>query len=664
MTFHVSKNDNDHLNRTVSMSRRGEEDDGEKEENPDPETYNAAEEEGPIRDVIIHAAAAQQPPTTITVPFTSAANAQCLRLETLLSRVSSVAAPLYLPRISNEDDGHNGGEGGVGTHTTRMHSGRLRLGERGNFHMYSEALARSGVVLLAAVAMGLAATLGFLALRRGRGGLSAAAVTARFPATTLQCLVFLSPGAAVACGLSLADDVAPAAVGIAVLVAAPLCWAAAVGWGASSTSGGLFVEVASALERSDGKGYGESADDDPIDNAVLAGATAAGGCLGGRALLCGAVRPSSLAAPLGPVLGDLGGCYPFTNSDQRDLDKNNTYNKASTVVGPSGAALRSLLPAALPWALLIAALVVRSTASCEHMPLVACALVALYAAFVAAVRPFTGHSHNAFEALWSVVAAGLLLWLWLALGSGWEPFSLSERAAATCLGGLLSCRYPFVLARALGVGVPRVVAIVAPEEGGSRPSVPILAVPSRRPAQEEADEAVAAVSVCLPNRSAVATPVSVSGRRLVPAIVGSVSSGEGVHVDGSPMGSFAAAPVVGPPVTEGIRSTSVPRAASSSASSLSDTTAASAEPMIALPPLPRLPRQSPDEEPSSGMTDAPGSGRQAPGSEELSLPAQCMDANSDGDVSTDSSDDGLGRSGAYSSASSDTHRQEDELEEE
>ena len=43
------------------------------------------------------------------------------------------------------------------------------------------------------------------------------------------------------------------------------------------------------------------------------------------------------------------------------------------------------------------------------MSLVAAALVALYAAFVAAFRPFTGYSHNAFEALWSAVAAGLLL---------------------------------------------------------------------------------------------------------------------------------------------------------------------------------------------------------------------------------------------------------------
>ena len=162
------------------------------------------------------------------------------------------------------------------------------------------------------------------------------------------------------------------------------------------------------------------------------------------------------AAVLGPVLGDLGGCYPHA----RD---------GGAPVGPLGAALRSLLPAALPWALLVAALVIRSAGACEHMPLVAAALAALYTGFVAAVRPFTGHSHNAFEALWSVVASGLLLWLWIAFGEGeWGPlaagaswadaFSPSERAAVTCLGALLSCRYPFVLARALRVGVPRVVA--------------------------------------------------------------------------------------------------------------------------------------------------------------------------------------------------------------
>ena len=215
----------------------------------------------------------------------------------------------------------------------------------------------------------------------------------------------------------------------------------------------------------------DEADDDPIVSAA-AKAEVVGGCIGGRALLCGSVRPSAVAVRMGPVLGDLGGLYPHVAASELT---STTSDEA--FIGPTGAALRSLFPTALPLALLVAALVVKALDACEHMPLVAAVFVALYAAFVAAVRPFTGHSHSAFEALWSAVAAVLLIWLWVAFRDGdkeeWDlanaaaagnriswaqAFTASERGAATCLGGLLSCRYPFVLARALGVGVPRVVA--------------------------------------------------------------------------------------------------------------------------------------------------------------------------------------------------------------
>ena len=55
-----------------------------------------------------------------------------------------------------------------------------------------------------------------------------------------------------------------------------------------------------------------------------------------------------------------------------------------------------------------------------------------------------------------------------------------------CLGALLSCRYPFVMARALRVGVPRVVATehCPPPSGDDEPLPSVLATP---PAVASAD---------------------------------------------------------------------------------------------------------------------------------------------------------------------------------
>ena len=457
---------------------------------PEQPPQNAADDEGPIRDAIEYAAAAQRPPM-----FSYASGiATCRRMELVLLW-STVLSPVLVP-----------GEGTL-------------LGERS----YAESLAVSGAVLLAVVIVGLVVTLGIVTLRlfteenEGGGGawatLGSAATVARFSATAIQCFVFLSPGAAVACGLSVSDGEVPAAIGVGVLIVVPLCWAVAVfvsvrGLRREASAGGalpsehmsMMVAVATAEGRA--RAYSDhDADDPPASSIKAREETAApnGGSFCGRVLLCGEVRPSAFAERFGPVIGDLGGCYPRAPHNSPPPNRLNVegMEKRSFTqqgfsdtdsVGPLGAALRSLLPAALPWALLVAAVSVRAAEACEHMPLTAAAVVALYAACVAVLRPFTGYSHNFFEALWSAVAAGLLVWLWRAVISGGEAqgtasnwadmITASERAAVTCLGALLSCRYPFVLARALGVRVPRVVASHLEGDAQRLRDVPTVVCPS------------------------------------------------------------------------------------------------------------------------------------------------------------------------------------------
>ena len=429
---------------------------------------NAADGDDAVRGVIESAAAALA--VRVALLPRGALPPPCRRLELLLLG-SSVPSPVLA----------------IGGGST---AGRL-LGAR----TYEDALATSGVVLLAAAAAGLVVTLALWAVRRAtKGAFGTAATTARFPATALQVLVFLSPGAAVSSGLAVGSGISdgglirPTAVaGAAAVAMAPLCWALLVAAAVRSSAAvkndsgtGLVLVVAAAGDGTRDSLHFAGADDDPLDGVVHRRPAVIGGCLGGRALLCGGVRPLAVAARFGPLVGDLGGCYPSRGLPAASL---HSADGDAATVGPLGAALRSLLPALLPWALLVAAGAAGYCNACEYIPLVSAALVALYALFVAALRPFTGHSHNAFEALWSVVAAGLLLWLWaaivaaeeddegrwapIALGGGtvgWsDAFSSSERAAVTCLGGLLSCRYPFVLARALGVALPRVVAVLAGE---------------------------------------------------------------------------------------------------------------------------------------------------------------------------------------------------------
>ena len=84
---------------------------------------------------------------------------------------------------------------------------------------YGGALAASGLVLVGCAAAGMAVilVLAHAAKDSVTNRLSQAATSARFPATTLQCFIFLAPGASVACGLSMAEGFATAGLSFVVL---------------------------------------------------------------------------------------------------------------------------------------------------------------------------------------------------------------------------------------------------------------------------------------------------------------------------------------------------------------------------------------------------------------------------------------------------------------
>ena len=121
------------------------------------------------------------------------------------------------------------------------------------------------------------------------------------------------------------------------------------------------------------------------------------------------------------------------------------------------------LPEFMVPALFVVSVVVGAVGACQHLPLACAVGVFLYAVLVAAVRPFLGVCHTATEVLWSACVAGCLVALWVVFndsegGDGADVYSSQERAAVACLGCALSCRYPFILARALDVVLPRVVS--------------------------------------------------------------------------------------------------------------------------------------------------------------------------------------------------------------
>eukprot|EP00388_Colpodella_angusta_P041641 GDKK01053839.1.p1 GENE.GDKK01053839.1~~GDKK01053839.1.p1 ORF type:complete len:376 (-),score=23.73 GDKK01053839.1:444-1508(-) len=251
----------------------------------------------------------------------------------------------------------------------------------------------------------------------------------RFPGIAIQIFCFLSYGSAVAAGLSISQSVALSAsieiapiISVALLVTTPLAWTAILTVGSPPR---YIKSTKHDIEF-------ENVDDDR----PLGLRTKPTNENEGRVLYCAAVRPTAMAKRFGPLIGDL-----------RFQSK-----------------LTTTLPAVVPWILFVSSFVVGLVDACQHLPMVAAAVALMYSAAVVGTRPFLGISHNAAEAFVSLVACGLLVGLWLSFneGSSSSPqasFGTSETALALAVGCLLNCRYPFVLARALDVTLPQVVAV-------------------------------------------------------------------------------------------------------------------------------------------------------------------------------------------------------------
>eukprot|EP00743_Colponemidia_sp_Colp-15_P016797 GILK01020596.1.p1 GENE.GILK01020596.1~~GILK01020596.1.p1 ORF type:complete len:469 (-),score=-5.42 GILK01020596.1:308-1528(-) len=278
---------------------------------------------------------------------------------------------------------------------------------------YGDVIAVNGVILLSVSVLGIVSVLVRFCMRTG-DGLSIAASVMRFPATAIQTLIFLSSGTAVAAGLLLSQNSIAypvAAIAILVMVLA--------GWSVVVSRVGFTVKEA---ER-DVIDY----DDDEFRSQPRRTRPSS------RILLCAEVRPSLEAQMIGPAAEDLR-------------------------VHPSHWA-PFVVTSGLPIVFFVAAVVTGVSEACEHLPLVATIALLVYLALILAFRPFLGITHNASEFVWSLSIAACLMSLWVAFNDN-DIGSISdrERDSLLCLGCILSCRYPFILARALDVVLPKVVS--------------------------------------------------------------------------------------------------------------------------------------------------------------------------------------------------------------
>ena len=289
------------------------------------------------------------------------------------------------------------------------------------------------------------------------------ATVAAFPATAIECFGLLSHGAALASGLALGDairggsaaeglDLVAAVVGAFAVVAAPFAWAAAAravrgadGWSVAVAPVGDEAAEARRLRR--------IGDDDDLPLPEGAYAVPAAGAEGSlpparpqqTAFLCAAIRPASPARRLGPIAGDLSGRF------------------VGSVAGP---AVHGVLAALM---LVAAAVGAAASDGCGAVLIAAGAAVGVYSVAVVAVRPYLGLWHNATEAVFGLAAAACLV-AWGVASLTDEERSGGAAAASECpsgvsslpyvLSGLANCRYPFIIARCLGVGVPSVARIV------------------------------------------------------------------------------------------------------------------------------------------------------------------------------------------------------------
>ena len=122
-------------------------------------------------------------------------------------------------------------------------------------------------------------------------------------------------------------------------------------------------------------------------------------------------------------------------------------------------------------ALLLVAAAVGAAASdgCGAVLIAAGAAVGAHSLAVVAARPYLGLWHNATEAVFGLTAAACLV-AWGVASLADEEGSGGAAGASECpsgvsplpyvLSGLANCRYPFIIARCLGVGVPTVARVV------------------------------------------------------------------------------------------------------------------------------------------------------------------------------------------------------------
>eukprot|EP00744_Colponema_vietnamica_P010869 GILI01015312.1.p1 GENE.GILI01015312.1~~GILI01015312.1.p1 ORF type:complete len:1363 (-),score=60.49 GILI01015312.1:203-4291(-) len=189
-------------------------------------------------------------------------------------------------------------------------------------------------------------------------------VRARFPATAIQCFIFLSQGLAVAVGLSLGTDSILSIVwGIAIVLAPAVC----TGFVRAMRSDPFHV-ISASLDNQEDFDYSSKNKETPS----------------GWTLLCGIVKPRDEAKQLGPLVGDL---------------------KYHHILTPC-------LPTILPIGLLAGSLISKYLLDdCEKVPLVSGIVLAAYSLLVIVLRPYLSLLHTFAEVVVSAASAVcLILW--------------------------------------------------------------------------------------------------------------------------------------------------------------------------------------------------------------------------------------------------------------
>ena len=254
---------------------------------------------------------------------------------------------------------------------------------------------------------------------KGNHWLISTAFAASLPATIVQSFIFLANGAAVSAGMILGGGgrnglTGGAVVTLLVLVAVPLTLLLAVEKWLLPSADRTVVVARSQKERDEDDEDGF----ERIDRSTS-----------GVELRCAGVRPLVEAKMLGPIIGDL---------------------RIQTVPSP-------LFPFAVPIALLIVSAAVGASGYCELLPLIVGLVYFAYAILVGVWRPFLGISHNTVEAASAAAAAVLLVCLFAVFEPEGSMASDAEAAFLLMTAAVSNCRYPFILARLLGVVSPPVV---------------------------------------------------------------------------------------------------------------------------------------------------------------------------------------------------------------